>query len=117
MKTAVNFAWGKVCQKHPDQNGLRYAGNRCCVECSKEQSRDHYAGLALTPSQKIATLLAEIAQLKTESEALRMDAERYRFIVDGHGYFLEEQGICGHSNEKAAADAAIDFYIANGCPP
>ena len=45
------------------------------------------------------------------------DAERYQWLCDGHGYYLEEAGLCGHSNEKAEADKAIDFYIANGCPP
>lgn len=117
MKPTRNVRLGRICKKHPDENGLRYVGNNRCVESAKEESRKHYASLELTPAQKITTLLGEVAQLKTESESLRKDAERYRFIVDGHGYYLEEMGICGHSNEKAAADAAIDFYIANGCPP
>jgi len=117
MKTTRNVRIGKQCKKHPEIKGLRYAGNSTCVECAKEQSRKHYASLEMTPAQKITTLLGEIAQLKADNQSLRKDAERYRFIVDGQGYFLEEQGICGHSNEKAAADAAIDFYIENGCPP
>jgi hypothetical protein len=36
------------------------------------------------------------------------DAERYRWLCDGNGYFLEEEQLCGYTNEKADADAAID---------
>lgn len=36
------------------------------------------------------------------------DAARYRWLCDGHGYFMEEEMLCGHGNDKAAADAAID---------
>jgi hypothetical protein len=39
---------------------------------------------------------------------LEQDAARYRWLCDGHGYFMEEEYLCGHSNEKAKADAAID---------
>ncbi|CPF47814.1 hypothetical protein [Burkholderia pseudomallei] len=38
----------------------------------------------------------------------RRDAERYRWLCDGNGYFLEEQALCGHWNQKEEADAAID---------
>lgn len=36
------------------------------------------------------------------------DAKRYRWLCNGHGYFMEEQGLCGHGNEKESADKAID---------
>lgn len=39
------------------------------------------------------------------------DAARYRWIVDGNGYFLEERGLCHVSNEKDEADRAIDEEI------
>lgn len=51
-------------------------------------------------------------QLKTENEALRKDAERYRWLCDGNGYFLEEIGLCGHGNEKSEADKEIDIAMA-----
>jgi len=40
--------------------------------------------------------------------ALIADAARYRWLCNGNGYFLEEQGIAGHGEEKDAADRAID---------
>ena len=37
-----------------------------------------------------------LAALKTaESDAA--DAERFRWLLDGHGYFMEEEMLCGHS--------------------
>lgn len=41
-------------------------------------------------------------------EAVRKDAERYRWLCDGNGYFMEEESLCGHCNEKEEADKAID---------
>jgi len=48
------------------------------------------------------------AALTAERDALRADAERYRWLCNGHGYFMEEEMLCGHSNNKKLADAAID---------
>lgn len=42
------------------------------------------------------------------------DAQRYEWLCDGNGYFMEEEMLCGHGNDKARADAAIDSAIANG---
>lgn len=50
----------------------------------------------------------EMDCLKEEMEELRKDAARYRWICDGNGYFMEENMLCGHSNEKQKADEAID---------
>ncbi|CAK1286780.1 hypothetical protein NQH47_00270 [Burkholderia pseudomallei] len=47
-----------------------------------------------------------MAALSTELQEAKRDAERYRWLCDGNGYFLEEQMLCGHSNEKGRA--AID---------
>jgi hypothetical protein len=45
-----------------------------------------------------------------ESEAA--DAARFRWILRGHGYFMEEEGLCGHSpcsdNEQRQARLEID---------
>lgn len=49
-----------------------------------------------------------IDELQAEVEALRTDAERYRWLCDGNGYFMEEEMLCGHSNDKAEADKRID---------
>lgn len=51
---------------------------------------------------------ARAERAEAEAEALRADAERYRWLCDGNGYFMEECYVCGHENEKARADAAID---------
>lgn len=67
MKPTRSVRIGRICKKHPDENGLRYVGNNRCVECAKEESRKHYASLEMTPAQKITTLLGEIAQLKAEN--------------------------------------------------
>lgn len=55
---------------------------------------------------------ARSAELEANVAATEKDAERYRWLCDGNGYFLEEQMLCGHSNEKESADAAIDAAIA-----
>ena len=33
------------------------------------------------------------------------DAARFRFILAGAGYFMEEQGLCGHNKSADDADA------------
>ena len=62
--------------------------------------------------QRFAAGMAEgkISHEDWEEEFLPMilDAERYRWLCDGNGYFLEHKTLCGHSNEKILADAAID---------
>lgn len=82
MKPTRSVRIGRICKKHPDENGLRYVGNSRCVECAKEESRRHYANLELTPAQKITTLLAEISKLKAENAALRMGDDRLQSAKD-----------------------------------
>lgn len=53
-------------------------------------------------------LRARVAEL----EELRKDAERYRWLCDGNGYFMEENSLCGHDNDKEEADAEIDAAMA-----
>ena len=81
MKPTRSVRIGRICKKHPDENGLRYVGNSRCVECAKEESRKNYASLELTPAQKITTLLGEVARLKDQIETLRVDAGRFQFIA------------------------------------
>ena len=47
-------------------------------------------------------------QAMDEMKEMYKDAERYRWLCDGNGYFLEEEWLCGQANEKPAADEAID---------
>lgn len=45
------------------------------------------------------------------------DARRLRWLLEGNGYFMEEEGLCGHTpcdeEEKDAARAKIDEEIAS----
>lgn len=43
-----------------------------------------------------------------DTESMRKDAERYRWLCNGHGYFMEEEMLCHITDEKPAADLAID---------
>lgn len=76
MKPTRKVRLGRICKKHPDENGLRYVGNNRCVECAKEESRKHYASLELTPAQKITTLLGEVARLKKALVDVREAVQR-----------------------------------------
>lgn len=58
------------------------------------------------------TLAQQVEILVAERDAFARDAARYRWICDGHGYFLEEQGLCHIDPDKASADAAIDERMA-----
>lgn len=45
------------------------------------------------------------------------DAARFRWLLNGNGYFMEEQFLCGHlpisEEERDAARAKIDAAIAD----
>lgn len=42
------------------------------------------------------------------------DARRLRWLLDGHGYFLEEESLCGHgSGDEDAARRAIDSRMSD----
>ncbi len=47
-------------------------------------------------------------ELDINEARLRDDAKRYRWLCDGHGYFMEEEELCGHGPDKAEADRRID---------
>lgn len=119
MKPTRNVRLGRICKKHPDENGLRYVGNNRCVECAKEESRKHYASLELTPAQKITTLLGEIAQLKVENETLRKNSERYVWLRDKsenlHGFYLSTPlWMTGVRFSKQNVDDTIDAAMLPG---
>lgn len=54
-------------------------------------------------------VLSEAARRLKELEA---DAARFRWLLNGNGYFMEEEGICGHGpydeQEQNEARAKID---------
>lgn len=67
-----------------------------------EQARAESSPEVLASERAINAMLTE------ENEELREDAERYRWLCNGNGYFLEEEQLCGHFNQKSEADEAID---------
>ena len=54
----------------------------------------------------------QLAAKDAEIAALKADAERMRWILDGNGYFRENEMLCGHGpcseEAKSAARAVID---------
>lgn len=58
-----------------------------------------------------------LLSLLLKGDRLQKDADRYRWLCDGNGYFMEEQMLCGHSNEKAEADRQIDIAMKTGERP
>lgn len=50
-------------------------------------------------------------------QRMAQDAARYRWLCDGNGYFMEEEGLCGHDNEKSEADRQIDIAMTTGERP
>ena len=59
--------------------------------------------------QELAEILRSVISCAGHSCGdMRRDAERYRWLCDGNGYFMEERGLCGHWNEKEEADKEID---------
>lgn len=50
----------------------------------------------------------EVERLRAELTQCKADAERYRWLCNGNGYFMEENFLCGHDNQKHQADKEID---------
>ena len=70
----------------------------------------------LTDASKIRMKLAgDNAILRTQLERAEGDAKRMRWMLAGNGYFMEEQGICGHwpcsEREQNEARVQIDEAI------
>lgn len=68
----------------------------------------HYNDRITIAKDDVLALLDDYEALEARLAELEKDAARYRWLCDGHGYFLEEEMICGHESEKSLADAAID---------
>ncbi len=63
--------------------------------------------MAGTNSQHLVTRLEEIRRPPFVDDSEAADAARFRWMLDGHGYFMEEEGLCGHGpcSEEEARDA------------
>lgn len=63
-------------------------------------------------SNNVQVLVAEVARLKAENEALRKDAERYRWLRDSDlaGKILRDMG----AKYRADADQRIDAAMGKG---
>lgn len=64
--------------------------------------------------------LITISTTRTDAIDIAKDAERFRWLLNGNGYFLEEEGVCGHAPcgeaEQDDARARIDKAMAeDGC--
>lgn len=75
---------------------------------TNKASADEYERQLAAQAKENEVLRARVAEL----EELRKDAERYRWLCDGNGYFMEENSLCGHDNDKEEADAEIDAAMA-----
>lgn len=80
---------------------------------------DSFVGELLNPSP-YKEALAEVERLRVERDALRADAERYRWLRGDAPAHSERwsrwnlqrwDGRCWHSLERAALDVAIDAAI------
>lgn len=65
-------------------------------------------GFLLVHNLSCYDILALISRLR----AAERDAGRYRWLCDGNGYFMEEAGLCGATNDKGEADRQIDDAMA-----
>ena len=64
------------------------------------QDRDAHFG-------EMMRALERVDAMKAECEKLRKDAERYRWLRDGNGYYPEENYLRGGVELDAAIDAAM----------
>ena len=74
--------------------------------------RDELRATLTAVSDSLDYLHGMTPQQATE---VRKDAARMRWLLDGNGYFMEEEMLCGHGSpseeEKNAARAAIDAQM------
>ena len=73
----------------------------------------------VTLGNKVSELARENERLTAQLAAQEADAKRMQWILDGNGYFMEENGICGYipdyqysEEEKNAARRSIDEAMA-----
>ncbi len=59
---------------------------------------------------ELHSLRTRVMKFELRELELKADAERYRWMIDGHGYFFEEEGLSGAYHTKEEMDAAVDKY-------
>jgi hypothetical protein len=60
------------------------------------------------------SMMRQVQKDKDQRILDRADAERFRWLIDGNGYFMEEAHLCSYlssDQDKAEARAAIDKMI------
>lgn len=62
-------------------------------------------------AQAIPAAMNFIRTHAAEIERNARDAARYRWLCNANGYFMEEHGLCGYTNDKPEADQAIDIAM------
>ena len=70
-------------------------------------------GFSVLRNNELVTIEEAIKEFNSLEE-LRKDAERFRWLLNGHGYFMEEEGLCCYApcseREQQAAREEIDRY-------
>lgn len=95
---------GRCAIGHNKKFTYELGGETGCVACEREKAereRNEWKDRAKSSEHNFGVIHDELAESQK-------DAERYRWLCDGNGYFMEEEGLCGYGNDKADADAAID---------
>lgn len=66
-------------------------------------------------SPTLVRVLELVNTIKDVDRSDAADAKRFRCLLDGNGYFFEENGLCGHppvdDKEKDQARVAVDELI------
>lgn len=114
-ESQASFVYGRLCKKHPELQGRRYAGNRNCVACGIEHSRATHAKRSMTVQQEITMLRGQLRQAREESEALRSDARRWQCVRNAiqmqSPYAVWREG--SHVVLGKDADDLVDNFLAN----
>ncbi|MGY6240585.1 hypothetical protein ACW910_24385 (plasmid) [Burkholderia ambifaria] len=113
--TAIDTLLSELEAAKRENSDMIKALAECRDAMPMEYDSPHLGGAVGDPIEVPLFVKDIVARMRAELEAReadRLDAERYRWLCDGNGYFLEEQAICGYVNDKAEADAAIDASLA-----
>lgn len=58
----TSFVYGKVCKRHPELNGRRYAASRGCPQCQKELQIGLREKKEVSAQQQLINLQAKLAK-------------------------------------------------------
>ncbi len=80
-----------------------------------EQCISHPASRTTGDIERAGMAIFELMEFGKSSRQDRKDADRLRWMLSGHGYFLEEEMLCGtgptSDEEKAEARERIDVAM------